>query len=244
VVIWTLVRAAVLWFVVCTGAAMLFYPGGTRIDRSTVGYSFTRNAFSDLGRTVARNGEPNPASATLFMLGLTSGGLGLAAFFVALFPLVAHRSRAAGAVGAVACVAGVITGAACVAVAWTPANRLPFEHVMAHNWAIRSFLVASALLGLVTARSTIFSFRAAAGWWMFGVLLLAFILIGLFGPSRRTEAGLVVQVVAQKVIVFSALVIVASQSYEAQRAARRQRLVPESIDRGQSARLAPQRGSA
>ena len=125
--IWTLVRAAVLWFVVCTGAAMLFYPGGTRIDRSTAGYSFTQNAFSDLGRTVARSGEPNPVSATLFMLGLTSGGLGLAAFFVALFPLVSHHSRAVRGVGGVACAAGVITGAACVAVAWTPADRLPFE---------------------------------------------------------------------------------------------------------------------
>jgi hypothetical protein len=106
-------------------------------------------------------------------------------------------------------------------VALTPANRLPFEHVMAQNWAFRSFLVASVLLGFVTARSTVFSFRTAAAWWMFGALLLAFILTGIFGPSRRTEVGLVIQVVAQKVIVFSALGIVAFQSYEAQRAARR-----------------------
>jgi hypothetical membrane protein len=220
VTIWTLIRAAIVWFVVCVGAAMALYPGGTRLDRGTVGYSFTQNAFSDLGRTVARNGEPNPVSATLFVLGLTPAGLGLAGFFVALLPLVSNRSGARG-VAWIGCTAGIVAGAAYVVVAWTPANRLPFEHVMAQNWAFRSFLVASVLLGFVTARSTVFSFRTAAVWWMFGVLLLAFILIGIFGPSRRTEAGLVFQVVAQKAIVFSALVIVAFQSYEAERAVRR-----------------------
>ena len=218
--IWTLVRAVILWFVVCAGAGMALYPGGTRLDRDTVGYSFTQNAVSDLGRTVARNGDPNSASATLFVLGLTPAGLGLAAFFVALLPLVANHSRAK-TVAWFGCLAGIVAGVAYVAVAWTPANRVPFEHVMAQNWAFRSFLVASVLLGFVTARSTIFSLRTAAVWWMFGVLLLVFILIGIFGPSRRTEAGLVLQVVAQKAIVFSALVIVAFQSYEAERAARR-----------------------
>jgi hypothetical protein len=94
--------------------------------------------------------------------------------------------------------------------------------VAAERWAFRSFMVASVLLGFVTAGSALFPFRAAAAWWFFALLLLGFILIGIFGPSRRTEAGLMVQVVAQKAIVFSALAIVAFQSYEAQRAARRQ----------------------
>ena len=219
--IWKLIRASILWFVVCAGASMLLYPGGTRLDRGAVGYSFTQNAFSELGRTVARNGEPNLASATLFVLGLTPAGLGLAAFFVALLPLVSNHSRTASWLARLGCVAGIIAGVAYVAVAWTPADRLPAEHVFAERIAFRSFLVASVLLGLVTAGSKGFTFRASAAWWSFGALLLAFILIGIFGPSRRTEAGLVVQVVAQKVIVFSALVIVAFQSYEAQRAARR-----------------------
>jgi hypothetical membrane protein len=219
--IWTLIRAAILWFVVCAATSMLLYPGGTRLDRGTVGYSFTQNAFSELGRTVARNGEPNLTSATLFVLGLTPAGLGLSAFFVALLPLVANHSRAVKWLARFGCAAGIIAGAAYVAVAWTPADRLPAEHVLAERTAFRSFLVASVLLGFVTAGSKAFPFRAAAAWWSFGALLLGFILIGIFGPSRRTEAGLTVQVVAQKAIVFSALVIVAFQSYQAERAAKR-----------------------
>ena len=219
--IWTLIRAAILWFVVCAGTSMLLYPGGTRLDRSTVGYSFTQNPFSELGRTIARNGEPNLASATLFVLGLTPAGLGLSVFFVALWPLVSNGSRVATWLARLGCVAGIVAGVAYVAVAWTPADRLPGEHVLAERTAFRSFLVASVLLGVATAGSKAFTFRAAVAWWSFGALLLGFILIGIFGPSRRTEAGLAVQVVAQKVIVFSALGIVAFQSYEAQRAAKR-----------------------
>lgn len=239
--VWVLVRAAILWFVVCAGASMLLYPGGTRLDPGTVGYSFTQNPFSELGRTVARNGESNRASATLFVLGLTPAGLGLAAFFMALLPLVSSGSRIATWLARLGCVAGIIAGAAYVAVAWSPADRLPVEHVWAERTAFRSFLVASVLLGFVTAGSKAFPFRAAAAWWSFGALLLGFILIGIFGPSRRTEAGLVVQVVAQKVIVFSALVIVAFQSYEAQRAARRleQRQSPSQPHRAGALEVSP-----
>ena len=135
--IWKLIRAAILWFVVCAGASMLLYPGGTRLDRGAVGYSFTQNAFSELGRTVARNGEPNLASATLFVLGLTPAGLGLAAFFVALLPLVSNHSRTARWLARLGCVAGIIAGVAYVAVAWTPADRLPAEHVFAERVAFR-----------------------------------------------------------------------------------------------------------
>ena len=181
---------------------------------------------------MARNGEPNPASATLFVLGLTPAGLGLAAFFVALLPLVSNHNRATRAVAWFACMAGIVAGVAYVAVAWTPADRLPFEHVLAERWAFRSFLAASVLLGFVTAGSALFPFRAAVAWWFFGALLLCFILISVFGPSRRTEAGLVIQVVAQKAIVFSALVIVAFQSYEAQRATQRLALAAAAYNRG------------
>jgi hypothetical membrane protein len=219
--IWPLIRVAILWFVVCAAASMWFYPGGTRLNPDTGGYSFTQNALSDLGRTVARNGEPNPVSSTLFILGLTPAGLGLSVFFIALLPLMSNRSRTLAWLGRIGCLAGIIAGVAYAVVAWTPANRLPGEHVLAERTAFRSFLVASVLLGLVTAGSKVFRFRTSAGWWSFGALLLGFILIGIFGPSRRTEAGLIVQTLAQKAIVFSALVIVAFQSFEAQQAAKR-----------------------
>ena len=45
---------------------MIYYPGGTIIDSTTVGYLFFYNFFSNLGEWTAKNGEPNFLSAYLF----------------------------------------------------------------------------------------------------------------------------------------------------------------------------------
>ncbi len=42
--------------------AMPLYPGGTPLNRGTRGYSLFHNSLTDLGRTVAWNGEANPGS--------------------------------------------------------------------------------------------------------------------------------------------------------------------------------------
>ena len=49
----------------------LRYPGGTFRDHATSGYSITHNFLSDLGMTVAHDGEPNRLGALLFVLSLT-----------------------------------------------------------------------------------------------------------------------------------------------------------------------------
>ena len=88
------VVAGSVLFVVLTLVAMWFYPGGTVGDPDTVGYSFFRNFFSDLGRTASRLGTPNTVSAILFFVALTLAGLTLILFF-AIMPSFLWRSRAA-----------------------------------------------------------------------------------------------------------------------------------------------------
>ena len=56
----------ILLFVALSGTAMVFYPGGTLHDNTTIGYQFFYNYFSNLGEWTARNGEPNTISAYLF----------------------------------------------------------------------------------------------------------------------------------------------------------------------------------
>jgi len=69
-------------FVVLTLLAMLFYPGGTKTDPTTPGYSFFRNFFSELGLTRGYGGQPNTISTALFVVSLTVTGIALALFFV------------------------------------------------------------------------------------------------------------------------------------------------------------------
>ena len=61
--------------------AMVFYPGGTSIDRDRIGYSFFENFFSDLGMVRTYSGEPNPLSRLLFASALILVGIVLITFF-------------------------------------------------------------------------------------------------------------------------------------------------------------------
>ncbi len=210
-----LLRLGALWFVVATGAAMLAYPGGTRLDPSTRGYSFGHNSLSDLGATVAGNGASNWPSAVLFVAALVPAGASLIAFFVTLFPL--HREPGSRAwLSGAGCAAGVVAGLGYIGVAAAPSNHWHGLHALAANVAFRAFLVSSVLMGIATAGNPAFSRRAAAAWFSFAVLLLGFVLLGSFGPSRGTATGLWIHAVAQKAIVLATLGIVAYQSYEAQ----------------------------
>ena len=42
-------RLVLVFFIILNIIAMLSYPGGTYIDHTTIGYSFTRYFLSDLG---------------------------------------------------------------------------------------------------------------------------------------------------------------------------------------------------
>lgn len=66
-------QRALLFVIVAAGSAgtsMLQYPGGTPLDSSTRGYSISQNFLSDLGMTVAYNGQSNGLGAALFVLSL------------------------------------------------------------------------------------------------------------------------------------------------------------------------------
>ena len=57
--------------------AIIRYPGGTPLDRATAGYSFAANFLSDLGMTVAHNGESNRRGGMLFVASLLTLVIGL-----------------------------------------------------------------------------------------------------------------------------------------------------------------------
>ncbi len=207
-----LTRLAILGFVACVTAAMIAYPGGTRADPSAHGYSFLHSPLSALGATVDGNGGSNAVSALLFMIGVTLAGAALVLFFATLLPLYAASPSARVWLARVGCVAGVLAGLGYVGVAWLPVNLHPALHGLSAKTAFRAFLAASLLLGVAAAwKPPVASLRAVVGWFSFACLLAAFILIGIFAPAG------IMRVVAQKVIVLSTVVIIAFESYEAER---------------------------
>lgn len=53
-------------------ASMFLYPGGTGLDASTAGYSLWQNFLSDLGMTVAHNGQTNGVGGLCYVLAAVS----------------------------------------------------------------------------------------------------------------------------------------------------------------------------
>ena len=120
--------------------ALRRYPGGTSLDPHTVGYSITRNSLSDLGMTVAYNGEANTVGVACFvasMLVMVAGAIAVLGQWVRVYVALPESrgvARAAGALGALVC-------GAFVGVALTPENRVMPLHGGATLLAFRNSVV-------------------------------------------------------------------------------------------------------
>lgn len=197
--------------------AIVQYPGGTFRDHSTRGYSLTHNFLSDLGATVAHNGQPNGLGSALFIASLTLLVIGLGGCLVGLVRLYAGTpagrslAMAAGIVAMVVC-------ASFIGVAATPENRMLSLHIQLTKLAFRAFPLATLLLALASRADRGIPRQVSIGWVVLTVVLAAYVGILDWGPSTRTPNGLVVQVVAQKIVTISAVLLIVFETYVADRA--------------------------
>jgi hypothetical protein len=72
-------------FLVATGVAMLFFPGGTILDHHTKGYSFFNNFFSELGRWRTHTGETKWISFIGFEIALIFHSIAMFIFQYQIF---------------------------------------------------------------------------------------------------------------------------------------------------------------
>ena len=189
---------------VLTIVAGIRYPGGTFQDRSTRGYSFFENFLSDLGMTVAHNGESNRLGAILFVVGLLVLVVGLGGSLVGFVRLHSAApesrpfARLAGVIGLVVCV--------CFAgVALTPENRLLGLHIFFTRMAWRLFVLVPPLLFAASLRSGSVPRGVRSAWLFLTVMLAGYVWVLDFGPRVSAPGGLVTQVTAQKIIAISAI---------------------------------------
>lgn len=217
---WAPARWAIVIALMLTAASVLSYPGGTVHDESTRTYSFTHNFLSDLGSTVAFNGQRNVVGAVLFSVSVLIMVLVLAGSIVVTVRSLSATPRAR-SFARLAAVAGVLVCAGFLGVALTPADRAWRLHMAFSMLAFRSFPVATALLAIATARDARFRPRATVGWITLTIVLAGLIAMSHLGPSADTEHGLVTQVITQKIMAISVLVVLWVESREAEVASSR-----------------------
>jgi hypothetical protein len=216
--VFRLVAIACVLFVVLTGVAMLFYPGGTATDPTTHGYSFFTNFFSDLGLTQTRTGQPNTVSAILFITALTAAGGGLAVFFVAFTQFFAHSipGRLLSGIGSLF---GVISGLCFIGVAFTPANLVSKAHVQFVLWAFAAFPIAAIFYVAAMLRERQYPKRFALVFAVFAALLILYMVLLLSGPSIKTPEGVMIQATGQKAIVYASIISILIQAVGARQVA-------------------------
>ena len=212
--VFSLIAAGCILLVILTAIAMLFYPGGTASDPATIGYSFFTNFFGDLGRTQARNGQPNPVASPMFFIALTLAGAALIAFFVAFARFLA-RPRLERVLAGIGSLAGIVAGMCFIGVAFTPANSNGTLHTQFVLAAFEAFTVAAILYFSVIVREPKYPKRFAVVFGVFAVLLLLYLGLLFFGPTTRTPEGVLIQVTGQKIIVYASIVGVLIQALSA-----------------------------
>ena len=213
------------------GAAMLRYPGGTLADHSSAGYSLSMNYLSDLGMTVAYNGQSNRLGATLFSVSLfilVAGFGSLVLQLSRLYPEPSKRWARAGGIAAVlACVAFA-------GVAITPENHMMRIHVAITAWAWRFAAFCPVLLAIASAKTDQFSRHVTIEWVALTGLLFGYAALLTLSHTVFAFNDPVFEVVAQKVVTATtgALLVVVSLHIE-QRAL---------MDRTPTATQSPHRG--
>jgi hypothetical membrane protein len=192
-------RRAILSAAVLALLAMRRYPGGTSLDAHRVGYSMDQNFLSDLGMTVAYDGQPNAMGSALFVASILAMVLG---FGRALWQVVQRYSSSPRSRHAARAASGValVVGLAFVGVALTPEDRALAWHVWFTLLAFRGAPLVPLLLAIAAARGGDASRGEALGWLALAVVMLAYLLLLTYGPATSSVGGLRTMVLAQKLV--------------------------------------------
>jgi hypothetical protein len=149
------------------------------------------------------------ASLAILVFGLGGCLIGLIRLYSQM-PASRPWALAAGAVALVVCTSFI-------GVAVTPENRVLSLHILFTKLAFRAFPLATLFMALASRADPSTPKRVTAVWIGLTAILAAYVWILDWGPSTRTPTGLVVQVVAQKVVAISAVLLIVFQTYEADR---------------------------
>jgi hypothetical membrane protein len=184
-------------FVVLTLIAMLTYAGGTPLDHTAPGYSFTQNFLSNLGMLTAESGRSNWVSAALFFIALGAAGACLAIFF-SLFPRMFQNNRLQRVLSLIGSVLGVLAGICFIGIAFTPADIARSSHVFFVTWAFNLFPLAVLFYVPVLFMDKSYSKVYAWIFTIFCLMLIGYYFLLTDGPSFTSPEGLVIQVVGQR----------------------------------------------
>lgn len=208
-------------FIILTTIAMFVYPGGSSNNPTASNYQFFDNFFSDLGLVQAINGGDNLASQILFTIALTIVGITLIFYFLSM-PSFFPSKKVTKWLSIVASINGSISAIAYIGIGFTPADLYIDLHMTFVYFGFTSLLLTTILFTIVIFLSK--AFPNFYGWLYLVFSLTQFLYLVilyagaiLFSPSMNH----LMQVIGQKVIVYTEILCFAVQSFGAWRVIKR-----------------------
>jgi hypothetical protein len=198
-------------FLILTIIAMITYPGGTTSNYYETRYIFLRNYFSDLGRFTTFQGESNLTTMILFAISLTIVGIALISYFSVL-PIIFRDNKPAFVLSLISSINGFICAVFYVGIGYFPYDLYLTIHT---NFVYIAF--TGSLLTIFLGMIAIFlkkDYPNLYAWFylVFLLILVGYLIILYAGPSSESDFGLYIQVVGQKVIVYTEVVSFAIQA--------------------------------
>lgn len=192
---------------------MSIYPGGRIGYRGSIGYDFTLNFLSDLGRTSSFGHGMNPA-AYGYMVTLAAAGICTIVFFAALNYYFLKTIK--GPLPVLCFILGAIAGIGYIGVALNPINEGYWIHVKYVQWGFIGFWCMTLTCAYCIFQSPAFQNFYGRMLLVFAAILGIQICIMLFGPrSWSSDEALRLQVIAQKIVVYSEILVMALLAYGA-----------------------------
>ncbi len=193
-------------FLLLTILAMWLYPGGTIHEPQLESYAFFTNYFSDLGRTYTFDRTPNLLCHYLFKATLSITGGSLILFFIAIPGL--FEAEAAKVCISIATLFGVAAGLCYIGIGWVPWDIDYWNHVGFVRTGFLAFLGMTVFYSIAILFDQEYPNKYAYAFLVFGLILGVQIVIMLFGPRAwRNEEALLLQAVAQKVVVYAEILV-------------------------------------
>lgn len=203
-------------FLILTTLAMIFYAGGTAVNKNASGYSFWANFFSDTGMVKAWSGRDNTISYILLTVTLATLGVVVIPFNLA-FQQIFNESSREKKLSKRGSLFGILFGIFVIPVAFTPLDIYPMEHFLFTLIAFSALLVSVLIYIVVILSSKSYPHLYSYTYLTFVVIYCIYYVIlmsMLFGgPSSSTAEGLTIQATAQKVVIYALITWLLIQSY-------------------------------
>lgn len=194
-----MIIASVL-FLMLTGLAMLFYPGGTTNNPNTIGYSFLQNFFSDLGRYKTFLNQPKLMSLSFFFLAVTIVSAVSIRFNWALTDDLDGEGKHPVAT-ILARFFGISYAIAMFGIACTPYDLYLDAHILVVRICFALLIPLSLCYTFLIYKYHQMPNRYATLFIITAIMLSIYLYILIFGAKATENPYL--QTVAQKVIVYS-----------------------------------------